>query len=118
MSSLKNSLKAEWANDWNDIFEHAAAKADSMKTIRDKLHNVNAIQTKEEELHFKLLGRLGYNRLNVADVVHVVDNVGLLFKYVLEFTSLFSLLPFQLAGTIRNHKDPTSSMVSALSCLN
>lgn len=89
MHSLTNDLKQELQQEWDPYYQSAAAKADHMKHIRDTLKNVDVLQTKEQELHFKLLGRLGYNRLDVVNVIHL-ENVPslLLLVLVLKWTEI------------------------------
>ena len=69
--SLQEAVQKEFSDDWDDRIAHATGRADHRRFIRDKLNNVNCIKSVEEEIHFRLLGRLGYNRLGVAEMATV-----------------------------------------------
>lgn len=73
-NSLANVLGRTVNPDWDSVYECAVQKADSMKFIRDRLNNIHALDSREEEIHYKLLGRLGYNRLKVREI-ELVENV-------------------------------------------
>ncbi len=55
----------------------AIQKADQRRFIRDKLLQYKHLneETKEQKLHFKLLGRVGYDRLPIPDIVAIRNQV-------------------------------------------
>jgi hypothetical protein len=57
----------------NQVISQAIQKADQQRYIRDKLSNYKHLdeESKTKRLHFKLLGRVGYDRLPIPNITEI-----------------------------------------------
>ena len=72
-----NSLFHGESTELTPTIKEAIKKADQRRFIRDKLMQYKHIdeESKEQKLHFKLLGRVGYDRLPIPDIVEISSQV-------------------------------------------